>query len=70
MTRALVGILALAATTALAQTPHHKHYADSPEADKPGPGGELAPRLQNLGAHTLPGDHEVQAGAGSSSTRA
>jgi tetratricopeptide (TPR) repeat protein len=54
MTRGLAGILALAATTALAQTPHHKHYADSPEAEKPGPGGELAPRLQSLGSHRFP----------------
>ncbi len=30
----------------------HKHY-DEPEAPQPGPGGELAPRLQNLGAHTF-----------------
>jgi tetratricopeptide (TPR) repeat protein len=55
MTRALVAITTLAtAVTALAQTPHHKHYADSPEADKAGPGGELAPRLQNLGSHAFP----------------
>src|SRR5688572_3160429 len=54
MTRFLLGIFTLAAAGALAQTPHHKHYADSPEADKPGPGGELAPRLQNLGVHTFP----------------
>jgi len=32
----------------------HKHYEASPQADKPGPGGELAPRLQNLGKHTFP----------------
>ena len=54
MTRFLLGIFTLAAAGALAQTPHHKHYADSPEADKPGPGGELAPRLQNLGSHVFP----------------
>lgn len=54
MTRALVGTFALAAATAFAQTPSHKHYADSPEAAKPGPAGELAPRLQNLGTHTFP----------------
>src|SRR6185503_11327420 len=54
MTRALVGIPFLAAATAFAQTPSHKHYADSPEAAKPGPAGELAPRLQNLGTHAFP----------------
>lgn len=32
----------------------HKHYADSPEAALPAPGGELAPRLQNLGKHRFP----------------
>lgn len=32
----------------------HKHYEDSPTANLPGPGGELAPRLQNLGDHTFP----------------
>ena len=48
-----IALLVLAAT-AFAQTPSHKHYADSPEAAKPGPGGELAPRLQNLGAHVFP----------------
>jgi tetratricopeptide (TPR) repeat protein len=37
---------------AAAQTPSHQHYqrADTPG---PGPGGALAPRLQNLGAHTF-----------------
>ena len=32
----------------------HKHYEVSAHAQQPGPNGELAPRLQNLGAHTLP----------------
>src|SRR5262245_12329784 len=32
----------------------HKHYESSPEAEKPGPKGELAPRLQNLGKHVFP----------------
>jgi tetratricopeptide (TPR) repeat protein len=31
----------------------HKHYEHSKEAEQPGPAGELAPRLQNLGAHTF-----------------
>ncbi len=31
----------------------HKHYESSPQADTPGPKGELAPRLQNLGKHTF-----------------
>src|SRR6185503_11760006 len=54
MIRTILGILILAAAPALAQTPNHKHYADSPDAEKPGPGGELAPRLQNLRAHVFP----------------
>ena len=55
MIRLLVGLVALAAAgTALAQTPSHKHYENSPEADKAAPTGELAPRLQNLGSHTFP----------------
>jgi tetratricopeptide (TPR) repeat protein len=32
--------------------PHHQHYARTP-ASQPGPGGVLAPRLQNLGVHTF-----------------
>lgn len=32
----------------------HKHYVQSDMANKPGPGGQLAPRLQNLGSHTFP----------------
>lgn len=32
----------------------HKHYDESPAAQQPGPGGELAPRLQNLGDHAFP----------------
>lgn len=32
----------------------HKHYDDSPAAQTPGPQGELAPRLQNLGVHVFP----------------
>jgi len=37
------------------QTPQHQHYEKPPaEADQPGPEGQLAPRLQNLGDHTFP----------------
>jgi tetratricopeptide (TPR) repeat protein len=32
----------------------HKHYEEPAEARKPGPNGELAPRLQDLGDHTFP----------------
>ncbi|KIO48474.1 tetratricopeptide repeat protein [Nitrosospira sp. NpAV] len=32
----------------------HKHYVQSDMANKPGPDGQLAPRLQNLGSHTFP----------------
>jgi len=53
-TRALVAAWsALVAATAGAQTPNHKHYESAPEAAKPGPGGQLAPRLQSLGSHTF-----------------
>jgi hypothetical protein len=46
-------ILVLTAVTATAQTTTHKHYEQSEAATKPGPAGELAPRLQNLGTHTF-----------------
>ncbi len=37
-----------------AQAPHHQHYEQSgAAAQQAGPGGVLAPRLQNLGAHTF-----------------
>jgi tetratricopeptide (TPR) repeat protein len=32
----------------------HKHYEHSEDADQPGPNGQIAPRLQNLGPHTFP----------------
>ncbi len=31
----------------------HKHYEHSEDANQPGPNGEIAPRLQNLGPHTF-----------------
>lgn len=34
--------------------PSHKHYEHSELANQPGPDGQLAPRLQNLGTHTFP----------------
>lgn len=34
--------------------PTHAHYERSELADRPGPGGELAPRRQKLGTHTFP----------------
>ncbi|HXV60239.1 MAG TPA: hypothetical protein VEK15_06060 [Vicinamibacteria bacterium] len=37
-----------------AQTPAHQHYEETEEATRPSPTGQLAPRLQNLGAHTFP----------------
>ncbi|HVR69726.1 MAG TPA: hypothetical protein VMT87_02680, partial [Vicinamibacteria bacterium] len=39
---------------AAAQDPNHKHYQQTPAAEKPAPTGELAPRLQNLGKHVFP----------------
>lgn len=56
---ALLSLLLVPATLAVAQAPDppaagsHKHYAEAEQAARPGPGGELAPRLQNLGAHTF-----------------
>ena len=47
-----VAFLALGGS-ASAQAPHHQHYERSDEAQQPGPGGVLAPRLQNLGTHTF-----------------
>jgi len=35
------------------QAPHHQHYERIDVAHQPGPGGVLAPRLQNLGVHTF-----------------
>ena len=37
-----------------AQTPKHPHPEQPPEASLPGPEGQLAPRLQNLGEHRFP----------------
>src|SRR5258707_15071740 len=54
MKMALVWIFGLAAAAASGQTPGHKHYEKSAEADKPAPTGEVAPRLQSLGSHTFP----------------
>ena len=34
--------------------PSHKHYEASEQAARPGPNGELAPRLQSLGSHVFP----------------
>ncbi|HVW65004.1 MAG TPA: hypothetical protein VHB01_08315 [Nitrosospira sp.] len=40
--------------TPAGQGPNHKHYEASPMANQPGPDGQLAPRLQNLGTHAFP----------------
>ncbi len=37
-----------------AQTPNHAHYKKPVGYDNPAPSGAIAPRLQNLGAHTFP----------------
>jgi tetratricopeptide (TPR) repeat protein len=46
----------LAVSIAFAQTsqPHHVHYAAGDDTAKASPTGALAPRLQNLGAHSFP----------------
>ena len=55
---ALAAAALLVADFALAQAPQaggHVHYADAGDkAHQPSPTGALAPRLQNLGAHTFP----------------
>ena len=45
--------LGLTAGVAPAQTPQHQHYERSPQAEQPSATGQLAPRLQNLGAHAF-----------------
>jgi tetratricopeptide (TPR) repeat protein len=51
-------ILSAAARTSAQADPQaqgsHKHYEHSEEANQPGPNGQIAPRLQNLGPHTFP----------------
>jgi tetratricopeptide (TPR) repeat protein len=39
---------------AAAQSPRHQHYLPLNAPPQPGPGGILAPRLQNLGTHRFP----------------
>lgn len=49
--------LSLAGPSMAANEDHagsHQHYADAPAASQPGPSGELAPRLANLGSHQFP----------------
>jgi tetratricopeptide (TPR) repeat protein len=42
------------ATAGPATAPAHKHYEASEQGARPGPNGELAPRLQSLGSHAFP----------------
>ncbi len=54
---AVAAAVSISAVPAAAQAPPaaaHKHYEVSEHALQPGPNGELAPRLQNLGPHTFP----------------
>jgi tetratricopeptide (TPR) repeat protein len=46
-------LMLVPANRALAQKPGHQHYEKSPEAERPGASGQLAPRLQKLGKHTF-----------------
>ena len=50
----LQGTFAFAQAPASATSGSHKHYESDGPASKPGPNGEIAPRLQNLGTHTFP----------------
>ena len=56
LSMAVLGSLGYTTGVTAAETDRatHKHYERSPEADVPGPAGELAPRLQNLGKHVFP----------------
>ncbi len=49
----VVAALVTAVAELSAQAPHHLHYERNDAARQPGPGGVLAPRLQNLGTHTF-----------------
>jgi tetratricopeptide (TPR) repeat protein len=51
---ALTAATVLLASSALGQTPVHKHYQDSETFDTPSASGAIAPRLQNVGKHTFP----------------
>ncbi len=51
---AFAGAPSAAAQVAEPATATHKHYETAPQANQPGPNGELAPRLQNLGSHAFP----------------
>lgn len=48
------GVLWIGAMSTLAEQTPHQHYAMVKGQDKPGPEGSLAPRLLNLGKHTIP----------------
>ena len=50
----LLGSVPVAMAQTAAPAPTHKHYEESDQAKQPGPDGQIAPRLQNLGAHTFP----------------
>jgi tetratricopeptide (TPR) repeat protein len=50
---AVAAIVVSSASPLWAQSPGHQHYARAANAAQAGPGGILAPRLQNLGAHTF-----------------
>jgi tetratricopeptide (TPR) repeat protein len=51
---ALTAASVLLASSALGQTPVHKHYQESETFDTPSASGAIAPRLQNVGKHTFP----------------
>ena len=53
MTYVVVAAIVAATSELFAQAPHHQHYERTEAARQPGPGGVLAPRLQNLGTHTF-----------------
>ena len=50
---AIVAVVGFLTALPDAQAPHHQHYERSATAAQPGPGGQLAPRLQNLGVHAF-----------------
>lgn len=47
-------LVCISGPAARAQAPGHKHYQEPSAAAQAGPGGVLAPRLQDLGSHVFP----------------
>ena len=53
-TGAFLSLVTASPGLAQTQAPSHQHYKEDEKANIPAPSGQIAPRLQNLGAHTFP----------------